>query len=106
MVERGHLNLEIHVLANHIPLGRQRGVQGPLRTHWQVPFLASSKRTLVTDLTSKIVWYVSRPKRAVGDMYEQMIRDAARATTLGVWYIRYVAFQSLAIIDACVRGHI
>ncbi|KAL0929553.1 uncharacterized protein CTRU02_215452 [Colletotrichum truncatum] len=37
-----------------------------------------------------IFWYLGRPKKGAGELYEQMIRDAAVVTGLGVWYIRYL----------------
>lgn len=40
-------------------------------------------------------------------MYEQMVRDAARATGLGVWYIRYIAYY--VVQTGCCRsvaGHL
>lgn len=65
-------------------------------------------RNLLTDVTLKILWYIGRPKHGVGELYEQVIRDAAGVTGLGVWYVRYVVSQLLANLDTpfytCLRA--
>ncbi|KAM4065007.1 hypothetical protein HRG_012796 [Hirsutella rhossiliensis] len=36
-----------------------------------------------------IAWYIGRPRKGVGEMYEQMIRDAAKTTGMGVWSLAH-----------------